>query len=104
MPCAGPNTLLTQAFAPPIVELVHTSVFQVIASANKRADIKASATAALAGLRCNGRLTLVVGIEKMEELVVLSALPSLPLELKRCCAVAPQPAFSTVSGLAVYEG
>jgi len=96
-PCAGPNTLLTQAYTPSIVEQVHKSIVQDIASANKRANVSATAAPAASTLHYSGRSVLVIGIEEMDEIAAVAAAPSLALEIARIGAVAPRPVFTTVA-------
>jgi len=97
-PCAGHNTLLTQAYTPAIADLVHRSIVTDIAMANKRARTQATAAPSACTLHYGGRSFTLVGIEEMEEVAALAFAPSLTLELAHLCANALRPAFNTVVG------
>ena len=97
-PCAGPKTLLTQAYTPAIAELVHKSIVTDIAMANKRANTDATAALSACTLHYSGRSIMMIGIEEMEEAAATALAPSLALELARLCANALRPAFNTVVG------
>ena len=96
--CAGPNTLLTQAYTPAIAELVHKSIVADIAMANKFANPDAIAVPPACTLHYSGRSFMLIGIEEMEETAATSLAPSLALELAHLCANALRPAFNTVVG------
>ena len=101
-PCAGSNTLSSQACTPSIVEMVHKSPRHC--AANKRAAVKVTAAAASAGLDYSGRSVLLIGMEEMEEPAAVAAAPASALELARIGAAAPCPAFTTVVSLVIPEG
>jgi hypothetical protein len=90
--------LLTQAYTPAIAELVHRSIVNDIAMANKRANTKATAVQAECTLHYSGRSILMIGIEEMEETAAISLAPSLTFELAHLCANALRPAFNTIVG------
>jgi len=90
--------LLTQAYTPAIVELVHKSIVVDIAMANKRANPDATAAPSACTLHYSGRSFTMIGIEEMEDTVATMLAPSLTLELAHLCANALRPAFNTVVG------
>ena len=96
--CAGPNSLLTQAYTPALAELVHRSIVNDIAMANTRANIKATAVPSACTLHYSGRSIMMIGIEEMEETAAIALAPSVALELAHLCANALRPAFNTVVG------
>ena len=77
------------------MEQVHKNIVQDIASANKRANVSATAAPSASTLHYNGRSVLVIGIEDMEETAAVAAAPSLALETARIGAIAPRPVFTT---------
>ena len=90
--------MLTQAYTPAIAELVHKSIVQDIAMANKRANINATAVPSACTLHYSGRSIMMIGIEEMEETAAVTLALSLALELAHLCANALRPAFNTVVG------
>ena len=91
--------MLTQAYTPAIVELVHKSIVADVAMANKRANPDAIAAPSACTLHYSGRSIMMIGIEEMEEAAATALAPSLTLELAHLCANALRPAFNTVVGL-----
>ena len=74
-PCQGQNTLLTQGYTPEIVNMVHRSIVQDIATMNKQ-NVKHHADGSLdtsSVTSYKGRSLLNIGIDEMDEAVAMIA-------------------------------
>ena len=75
-PCAGRNTLLTQAYTPEIAKIVHTSIRRDIACANaaSKKDLSDGTFDHASAGQYKGRAIVSVEINEMDEAVALAAL------------------------------
>ena len=75
-PCQGQNTILTQGYTPKIVELVHKSITDDIAKLNKATKKVGPDGVPVEGtvMPYRGRAAVFVGIDEMDEEVVINTL------------------------------
>ena len=73
-PCAGQNTLLTQGYTQKIVDIVHQSITQDIATMNKANRLPDGNVDPLKTIHYDQRALLSVGLEEMSEAVALTTL------------------------------